>query len=371
MAKNNTKKKNEGENKSLQVASSTYNYEVRLAALTPEETERLNQLSAELKPGDIGSIQSYGSSLSRIVAQNGETLLNSVKADNTSEVVELTNQLLDELNLIDINELNNGGLRKFIRSIPILGRFAKSIEQVKIKYNTISANVKKISDQIDSAKVIALRDNGTLDQIFENNRAYINQMHDLILAAKLKEKEINDSIEQMKEDSNVEAIDIQDAQNYQASLAKKITELETVCFIMEQNLFQIRATQKNNIDIANRAENITTNVIPLWKNQLAISITMDNQRKSIASQNRVAETTNKILIANAKNLKQNSIQVAQANESNIISLETLRQTTESLIETAQEVKAIHDRALAESKEIEQAIAQYSSQIEQTMIETSY
>lgn len=357
----------------LQTVTGNYNYEARLAALTPEKKQELAHLTEHLNTGDIGSVQSFGSELSRIVAQNGNVLLNSVRADNSSEVVQLTNELLNELNLIDIDELNtNTKWRKFLRNIPIIGNIAKSVDKIMVKYDTISDNVDKISKKIDSAKVVALRDNGTLNQIFENNKNYIEQMRDLILAAKLKEEEIQHQVEDMiAKPEEFDAIDVQDVQNYQASLRKKTVELETVCFVMEQNLVQIRATQKNNFDIANKSDNIVNNVIPLWKNQLAISIIMNNQKNSIDAQRRITETTNKILVENAKNLKINSVNVAKANEENIISLNTLRETTNKLIETAQEVKAIHDKAEAERLEIEKSIAQFSSQIEQQITQNAY
>lgn len=365
--------KNNENSSELQTMSGNYNYEARLASLTPEKKEELAKLTENLNTGDIGSVQSYGSELSRMVSQNGNVLLNSVRADNSSEVVQLTNELLSELNLIDIDELNtNTKWKKFLRSIPLIGKVVTSVDKVLVKYDTISDNVDKISRKIDSAKIVALRDNGTLNQIFDNNKAYIEQMHDLILAAKLKEEDIQHQVEEMiAHPENYDAIDIQDTQNYQASLRKKTVELETVCFVMEQNLVQIRATQKNNFDIANKSDNIVNNVIPLWKNQLAISIIMNNQKNSIEAQRRITETTNKILVENAKNLKMNSVNVAKANEENIISLNTLRETTQKLIETANEVKAIHDKAEAERIEIEKSIAQFSNQIEQSITDNAH
>ena len=75
----------------LQTVTGNYNYEARLAALTPEKKQELAHLTEHLNTGDIGSVQSFGSELSRIVAQNGNVLLNSVRADNSSEVVQLNN----------------------------------------------------------------------------------------------------------------------------------------------------------------------------------------------------------------------------------------------------------------------------------------
>ena len=59
-------------------------------------------------------------------------------------------------------------------------------------------------------------------------------------------------------------------------------------------------------------------------------------------QRKVSDATNAILQKNADLLKQNSIEVARENEKTVVSIDTLKKTTQSLIETLQEVKRIHD-----------------------------
>jgi uncharacterized protein YaaN involved in tellurite resistance len=59
-------------------------------------------------------------------------------------------------------------------------------------------------------------------------------------------------------------------------------------------------------------------------------------------QKKISDTTNTILQKNAVLLKQNSIDVARENEKTVVSIDTLKRTTQSLIETLTEVKRIHD-----------------------------
>ena len=78
--------------------------------------------------------------------------------------------------------------------------------------------------------------------------------------------------------------------------------------------------------------------------------TLQRQKQNIEVQRRVSETTNTILQKNAEMLKQNSIDVAKENEKTVVSLETLKRTTSSLIETLNEVKQIHE-AGAQSRRV--------------------
>ena len=166
-----------------------------------------------------------------------------------------------------------------------------------------------------------------MQDIFDSNVSYINQLRELIIAAKLKYNMIVQELKIMHSNpSNYETFEISDVETFSNNLQKKIVDMETTEYVLIQNFLQIRATQQNNYLIADKADNMVNHIIPIWKNQLAISIIMNNQKNSIEAQQKITETTNKILKENAKNLKINSINVAKANETSVISLDTLKET---------------------------------------------
>ncbi|HDV4486924.1 TPA: toxic anion resistance protein, partial [Staphylococcus aureus] len=97
--------------------------------------------------------------------------------------------------------------------------------------------------------------------------------------------------------------------------------------------------------------------IPLWKNQMAIALTLMRQRNAVAAQRAVTDTTNDLLTANAEMLKQNAIETATENERGIVDLDTLKRTQRNIIETIEETLIIQqhgreERQLAE-KELQQ------------------
>ncbi len=353
----------ENKNESVAVVNNQYNYDAQIAALKPDERERILSLTEKIKSDDISTIQTYGSELNQVIASNGQALLKSVRSDNTAEVVSLTNDLLSELNMIDINEINsNTKWKNFARRVPVLRKLVTTVENVMVKYETIADNVDKISQKIGTAKIVALRDNSTLQTIFDSNRQYIEKIRELILGLKLREAEVVAEIERLQSSGYTEAIVLQDMNSFLTSIQKRISDMQTTEYVLTQNLFQIRATQSNNTAIAEKSENIVNNVIPLWKNQLAIAVIMNNQKASIDAQKKISDTTNEILRRNATNLKTNSINVAKANEEMVISLDTLQKTTQELIETVTEVKKIHDDGAKKRKEIEHTLEDSSKQL---------
>ena len=354
------------------LTQSQYNYDQRIAAMSTDDKSKYLAMTEKLDRHDMTTVTSYGRELSTVISKNGDNLLNSVRGDNSNAVVQLTNELLGQLNLIDIDEINtNTKWKRFWRNFPIIGKMMTSVETIMTKYDTIKDNVMKIGDKIEEARTVALRDNSTLNIIFDANVSYIEQIRELILAAKLRESAVMEELENMKAHANeYEIYEVNDTQNFLSQIQKKIVDMETTEYVLTQNLLQIRATQQNNIAIADKSDNIVNNVLPLWKNQLSISVIMNNQKNSIDAQQRIADTTNKILRENAKALKMNSINVARASEETVIKLDTLKDTTQELIETINEVKNIHDKGAAERKEYESHLRDFARQLELSLTDTN-
>ena len=354
------------------LTQSQYNYDQRIAAMSTDDKSRYLAMTEKLDRHDMTTVTSYGRELSTVISKNGDNLLNSVRGDNSNVVVQLTNELLGQLNLIDIDEINtNTKWKRFWRNFPIIGKMMTSVETIMTKYDTIKDNVMKIGDKIEEARTVALRDNSTLNIIFDANVSYIEQIRELILAAKLRESAVMEELEDMKAHANeYEIYEVNDTQNFLSQIQKKIVDMETTEYVLTQNLLQIRATQQNNIAIADKSDNIVNNVLPLWKNQLSISVIMNNQKNSIDAQQRIADTTNKILRENAKALKMNSINVARASEESVSKLDTLKDTTQELIETINEVKNIHDKGAAERKEYESHLRDFARQLELSLTDTN-
>ena len=69
----------------------------------------------------------------------------------------------------------------------------------------------------------------------------------------------------------------------------------------------------------------------------------------------------------AKDLKMCSIDIAKASEESIIDIKTLQSTTQDLIDTVNEVKAIHNNANKERLKVEETLNRLSQNIEDTVI----
>lgn len=314
-----------------------------ITALSPEEITKYKEINKSLEPSDINSILNYGAEAQNSMEKYSNDFLASVRTYNSGEVGGLINELLTELNYIDVSELEKTGVKSFISKIPFLKNLVIDVKKIFQKYDVVVNNIDKITNKIKAGRLNSLKDNSSLQTMFESNVAYIHQMEELIISGQLKFSELSVKLAEMEgRPADFEDYEIADLRDFVSRLDKRLADMKIVRFIMMQSLAQIRLVQNNNTSIAEKAQSIISTTIPVWKNQLTIAVALQRQKANVDMQKKISDTTNTILQKNADMLKQNTIDVAKESEKTVVSLETLRKTTASLIETLDEVKKIHE-----------------------------
>jgi len=323
---------------------------VDLAAISSDDAKKYESLNKDLQTKDVNSILNYGVEVQNSMEKYSNEFLSSVRTYNSGEVGGLINELLTELNYIDVDELNQGGLKQFLSKIPFLSKLVFDAKKLFQKYDTVVNNIDKITNKIKAGRLNSIKDNSSLQTMFDNNVNYIKQMEELIIAGQLKHTELSEKLAEMEVNAaNYNDYEIADLRDFVGRLDKRLADMKVVRFIMLQSLAQIRVVQNNNTSIAEKAQSIISTTIPVWKNQLTIAVALQRQKANVEMQKKISDTTNTILQKNAELLKQNSIDVAKENEKTVVSIDTLKRTTQSLIETLNEVKRIHEEGAQNRK----------------------
>jgi len=316
---------------------------VHLETIKPEEAKKFEEVSKSLSPADVNSVLNFGADTQNSMEKYSNDFLSSVRTYNSGEVGELINELLTELNYVNVDELNPNPIKSFISKIPFLKKVVVDVQKLFQKYDAVIVNVDKITNRIKAGRLNSIKDNSALQTMFDSNVSFIKQMEELIIAGNLKMQELSIQLAQMEQNPTAyQDYEIADLRDFINRLDRRLADMKVVRFIMLQSLAQIRVVQNNNNAIAEKAQSIISTTIPVWKNQLTLAVALQRQKANVEMQQKVADTTNTILQKNAEMLKQNSIAVAKENEKTIVSIDTLKQTTASLITTLNEVKRIHE-----------------------------
>lgn len=341
---------------------------VNTALISAADRERYGKMTQSLKVTDINSITNYGADLSSVMSKSSNAFLSTRRCSQSGEMGALIDGLLSELDFIKIDDFEDkSGIVKVLRRIPLVNKLVKTADKIMNKYDSIEKNIETIASKIMATRQKTMRDNNALQVLFENNAQYANQIEQLIIAGKLKLEEVKANLEAMLANADAhEAHEIQDAQEFLHNLEKKLNDMVTMRYILKQSLMEIRTVQYNNLALANNAQSIIANTIPVWKNQLTLACAMLDQKEAVEAQHKVGETTELILQKNAQLLHANSVAVAKESERSIVSTETLRKSTEEFIQTLKDVKAIHAEAMNKFSETESILRQLEEETNKTI-----
>ena len=346
------------------------NGEINLESIPMHRKDYYGEISKALDEKDMTSIASYGSDLQKAMnTYSSDFLKQSFDSRNSIESAELISKLLGELKEVDIDDLKApNAVKKFLRKIPGFNKLILSVEKIKAKYDTIEKNIDGIVSKLETARQIAIRDNNLLQKQFENNCDYVDQLGDLIIAGKLKSQELENTVENMK--ANSEEFDdyqISDVEEYKNALDKRINDLTMIRYAFKQSLTQIRIIQRTNIVNANNTEQQIAMTIPLWKNQLSLAVALYDQKQALEISSKVADTTNEIFKKNSEMMKTQAIEVARQNQRSVIDIETLKKTTQDLLTTVEGVQKAQQEGAQKRAEAEAELYRLEKQMSQSAI----
>lgn len=353
-------------NASTGVMLKVIDYEHVAEQITPAQREHYVALTRSISTDNPHSIQSYGQDVNKMIARQADDILDKTSSNRMTDVVVLTNQLLSEINDIETPGQSKKGWLTTLKSIPLLGRLVKAAEDTQIKHNSVGKNVEEISKKIESLKVVAMADNASLEQMAANTVLNVSDIQEKIVALVILKDDLIAEIDEMEKDPNCNLDLLQQKRNSLNAISKRIADMTMTEFVLKQNYQQIGAMMGCNDGIIQKAEMTIGHVIPIWKQQLAIGMMMDNQRASAEVEGRMADAANKMLTQNAQALNMNSTEIARQSEENVFRLDTLKDTTRIMIDTIRQVQDIHAEGETRRSEILAEMKNLSTELAETL-----
>ena len=149
---------------------------------------------------------------------------------------------------------------------------------------------------------------------------------------------------------------------------KKIYDLELTRAISLQTAPQIRMIQNNDNVMVEKIQTTLVNTIPLWKNQMVITLGIAHASEAAAAQRQVNDVTNALLQANAKRLHTASVETAKEAERGIVDIETLKKTNAELIQTLDDVVKIQENGRTQRLAAEAEMAKMENELKNKLLD---
>jgi uncharacterized protein YaaN involved in tellurite resistance len=256
----------------------------------------------------------------------------------------------------------------------MFGKISNSLQEVLSKYQKTGAQIDRISVKLERSKNVLLSDIKLLEQLYDTNKDYFQALNVYIAAGEIKLEEIHEktipALKQEAEATNdqMKFQDVKDMIQFADRLDKRLYDLKLSREITIQGAPQIRLIQNTNQALVEKIQSSIMTAIPLWKNQVAIALTLIRQRHAVEAQKQVSKTTNELLLKNAEMLKTNTIETARENERGLVDIETLKKTQESLITTLEETLRIQEEGRTKRRLAEQELASMENELRLKLLE---
>lgn len=334
------------------------------------EIQQIHDFSQQIDITDNTMIMQYGINAQKKLADFSDSTLEKVKTKDLGEVGDMLSQVVGELREFDGNGEKKG----------LFGLFNKGknkVEGMISKYEQTETNVNKIAGMLQDHQIRLLKDTSMLDQLFDLNNTYYKELSMYIAAGKeklhhVKNEEIP-ALEQKALHSNLpeDAQALKDMTMYYDRFDKKLHDLELSRMIAIQTAPQIRLLQNSNNLMIEKIQSTLVNTIPLWKNQMVITLGLHHDTEAAKTQQTVSDMTNELLKKNADALHSATVETAKESNRSIVDIETLKHTNEQLIQTFDDVLQIQEQGRIKRQEAEQELRQIENELKQKILEIKH
>lgn len=340
------------------------------AKLTPEQLVQAQNYAVALKDSRQNAITDYGKEVQDQMSQFTDEVIGNVKSKEVGEIGDTLQSLVTSLNSADPEKLSGDKKPKIFW---LFKKIKDSVFEMTAKYQEVSAQIGKIATKLENQENDLLKNNDMLDEMYTANQKYFQQLNTLIVGGQIRRYELNKEMAALQADVDAGKADQMDVQNLQDMKAQadrldhRLSDLMLTREITIQQAPQIRLIQNNNSVLSEKIQSSITTAIPLWKNQVAIALSLLSQKDAVKAQDAVANTTNELLKKNSEMLHESTVDVAKASQRGLVDVDTLKETQENLISTIQEVMQIQSEGTQKRQAIEGELAQMEDHLKTALI----
>ena len=339
----------------------------RNTGFSEDEIKQISEFSEKINLHDTETVLNYGVGAQKRLAEFSDAALEHVRTKDLDELGGVLAGLVTDLKYDPDEEKG------------VLGIFKKGrhkADTVRAHYAKVESNLESVVKTLEGHQITLTKDIAVLDQLYEKNRTYFRELSMYIAAGKLAHsKAVGEELPALQaraaQTGNPE--DAQEANDFAAlceRFEKKLYDIELTRSICLQNAPQIRLVQNNAVIMSDKINTDIVNTIPLWKNQMVISLGLAHSKEAIKAQTMVTDATNEMLKRNAELLHQTSVETAKANERGIVDMETLQETNAKLITTLDEIAAIQEEGRTKRKEAEAELSRMEESLKKKLLEVS-
>lgn len=264
--------------------------------LSPLAQSRALLCASKIDLTSFESVLSLGQDSQRALSQFADRMLVQVKQKDVTKIGQMLDSLMQTLDRVDPNALEPKKQSFFKK---IFGKTERPIKQTLTEFERISIQVERIGVQLERAQLQMIKDVEMLEELYSHNRGFFEELATAIAAGQMKKQQAIE-VELPAKVTSVQAsnqpLAIQQLNDFAAQIERldqRIYDLQVSQQVALQTAPQIRMIQQSNQTLAEKIEFSIVTLIPLWKNQLAMMLSMNMDQHYAQLEERLSRTNDR------------------------------------------------------------------------------
>ena len=333
-----------------------------LPEVTEEEKPALESAMNELDIKDRNSIIYFGSKAQEKLDEISNRMIDGVRNNETGAAGAALNEMVAAIRGFDMDEFNPN--KKLAWWQKLFG-FTKPVVKFVQEYEKVRDQIDLISNDLEKHKSTLMTDVVSLDKLYDANLEYFRSLELYIKAGEAKLKELEEKIipeyeTKAKSEEMLAIQDLKEIRGFRDDLERRVHDLRLSRQVAMQALPSIRLIQENDKSLINKITSTLVNTVPLWRNQLAQTVTIFRSHDAAIAVKEASDLTNELLEKNAEGLREANREVREQMERGVFDISSIKKVNETLIATlndsikiTQEGKKAREAAIAELQKTEQ------------------
>jgi uncharacterized protein YaaN involved in tellurite resistance len=338
----------------------------------PPVAEAIKKRMNELDMTDTNSIIRFGSGAQAELQVISQAMLEDVRNKDVGPAGDSLRSIVSTIRGFSISELDVRRTRSWWEWLT--GKMAPAAK-FAARYETVQAQIDKITDSLLGHEHVLLKDIKSLDVLYEKTLNFYDQLALYITAGEEKLEEL-DSIDIPAKEKEVEAApedqgvikaqELRDMRAARDDLERRIYDLKLTRQVTMQSLPSIRLVQENDKSLVTKINSTLVNTVPLWETQLAQAVTIQRSAEAAAAVRDANDLTNELLTANATNLREANRTIREEMERGVFDIEAVKHANAELIATIEESLQIADEGKRKRSEAEVELKKMESELKATL-----
>lgn len=323
-------------------------------SLSAEERTETDRIKQELDLSDSVTAAEYGIDCQRRLAEFADRIL-----ENSGRGAEETTYCLNAL-LGEIKSLDSGSAFRdtFWARIPLIGCRARRMRKLKKQFSRARVKIEFLEQQLERSRMELLRGAEYFDILAQDNAKCFREITLYICAGKEQLEFLRtDTVPKLSAEvqSSCDPMSAQILYGFEENLSRfenRLHDLELSRTIALQSAPQMKLIQSGNVVMAQKIQSAVLNTIPIWKNQFAAAVGLNDQAEFYKTQRRLDRMTNKMMQRNAELLRQSAVQTAAESLRSGIDSEALSRANGELICAIEETMRLNQESKSRNRRAE-------------------